>query len=97
MARRRRRFSVEYKQEAIRLVKESGKPIAHVARDLGVPVTSLSGWVKQAEIDAGQGPEGALTSAEKEELRRLRQENRVLRMERDVLKKATAFFAKENR
>ncbi len=79
----------------MKLVKEGGLSAARAAKDLGIYETSLRRWVKQHEIDHGKGPAGALTTAEKEELRRLRRENRTLRMEREVLKKATAFFAKE--
>jgi transposase len=64
---------------------------------LDLTETALRDWVRQAEIDAGRGTTpGALTTEEREELGRLRRENRTLRMERDILKKATAFFAKEN-
>lgn len=69
-----------------------------VARDLDLTETSLRNWVKQADIDAGKGPEGALTTEELKELRRLRRENRILKMERDFAKKAkkaAAFFAKD--
>ena len=93
--RTRRRFSDEQKAEAIRLAKEVGN-VSQVARDLGIGRESLTRWIRQAEIDAGQGPEGALTSEEKDELRRLRRENKRLRMEREILKKAAAFFAKED-
>lgn len=97
MAKRQRRsFTDEYKTEAVRLVREGGMTVAQVARDLDLTESSLRNWVKQAEVDAGRGPAGALTSGELEELRRLRREVRQLRMEREVLKKATAFFAKEN-
>ena len=92
--RKRRKFSPEQKADAVRLVREVGS-VPQVARDLDLTETALRHWVKQAEIDEGRGPEGALTSEEKEELRRLRRENRTLRMERDFLKKATAFFARE--
>ena len=95
MGKKRRSFSKEFKLEAVKLVKEGGLSVARAAKDLGVYETSLRRWVKQSEIDQGKGPAGALTTAEKEELRRLRRENRTLRMEREVLKKATAFFAKE--
>lgn len=94
MARKRRRFTKEQKAEAVRLVREVGS-IKQVARDLDLPDSSVWNWVKQAEIDEGKGPEGALTTDELEELRRLRRENRTLRMERDFLKKAAAFFAKD--
>jgi transposase len=92
--RTRRRFTAEQKADAVRLVREVGG-VAQVARDLDLTETSLRNWVKQAGIDEGKGPEGALTTEEKEEIRRLRRENRTLRMERDFLKKAAVFFAKE--
>ena len=98
MGRRpRRSFTPEFKAEAVRLVRESGKSVGHIAKDLDVIETSLREWVRRADIDAGRGPEGALTTAEREELRQLRKENRVLHMERDILKKAAAFFAKETK
>ena len=98
MAKRKRRaFTVEFKEQAVRIVHESGKPIATVARELDLTETALRSWVRQAEVDAGRGGvPGALTTEEREELGRLRRENRTLRMERDILKKATAFFAKEH-
>jgi len=71
--------------------------VAEVARDLGLPRTSLHHCVKQAEIDSGRGRPGELTTDEREEFRRMKRENRTLRMERDILKKATAFFAKESK
>lgn len=92
--RNRRHFTPEQKADAVRMVREVGS-LAQVARDLDVSENSLRRWCKQAEIDAGSGPEGALTSEEREELRRLRRENRTLQMERDFLKKAAAFFAKD--
>lgn len=92
--RRRRKFTPEQKADAVRLVREVGS-LAQVARDLDLTESSLRNWVKQADIDEGQGPEGALTTEEREELRRLRRENRTLEMEREFLKKAAAFFAKE--
>ena len=76
------------------MVREVGN-LAKVARDLDLTETCLRSWVKQADVDEGHGPEGALTSEEREELRRLRRENRTLQMERDFAKKAAAFFAKE--
>ena len=92
--RKRRRFTDEQKTDAVRLVRQVGS-VPQVASDLDLTETALRHWVKQAEIDKGRGPEGALTTEEKEELRRLRRENRTLKMERDFLKKAAAFFAKE--
>lgn len=94
--RKRRTFTKEQKADAVKLVRTSGESIPTIARDLGLPENSLRRWIKQADIDDGQGPAGALTTEQLEELRRLRKENRVLKMERDFLKKATAFFAKEN-
>lgn len=93
--RKRRKFSPEQKADAVRLVRESGN-LSQVSRDLDLTPSVLHKWVKQAEIDAGRGPKGALTSEERAELQRLRRENRILQMERDFLKKAAAFFAKES-
>ena len=75
---------------------QEGKGPAQVARDLDLTETALRAWVRQAQVDAGKGRPGALTTAEKEELSRLRRENRELRIERAILKKAAAFFAKES-
>lgn len=91
----RRKFSPEFKAEAIRLCSEPGQSIGRVAKNLDLTETALRTWVKQAKIDAGNGPAGALTTAEKAELTALRKENRQLKMEREILKKATAFFARE--
>ena len=95
--KKRRTFTREFKAEAVKLVLEQGKKVSEVARDLGVTENSLRNWVSQALVDAGKGRPGALTTAECEELARLRRENRVLLMEREILKKATAFFAKESK
>ncbi len=96
MGRKRRAFSPEYKAEVVKLVQDAGGSIRQVSRDLGLSESAVRNWVRRSEIDAGNGPEGALTSAEREELSVLRCENRQLRMEREILKKATAFFAKES-
>ena len=93
MPRTRRPYPPEFRAEAVRLVRENGKKITEVARDLGVSTESLRHWIRQHEIDSGKR-EG-LTTAEREELQRLRRENRVLREEREILKKAAAFFAQE--
>ena len=93
--RRRRSFTPEYKAEVVELCRTSGRGIRAVARDLGLTETAVRRWVAQAEVDAGQ--RDGLTTAEREELSRLRRENRVLREERDVLKRATVFFAAETR
>ena len=96
MARRARRtFTDEQKAEAVRLARETGN-LRQVARDLDIGRSSLVAWVRQADVDAGQGPEGALTTEEKAELARLRREVKTLRMERDFLKKAAAFFAADD-
>lgn len=92
--RKRRSFTDEEKADAVRMVREVGN-LAKVARDLDLTETALRHWVKQSEIDAGSGPEGALTTAELEELRRLRRRVRTLEMERDFAKKAAAFFARD--
>ena len=94
--RRRRRFTAEFKAGAVRLVLEEGRSISEVARELDLVPSALGNWVRDAKVEAGQGPVGAVTASEREELARLRRENRHLRMERDILKKAAAFFAKES-
>ncbi len=91
----RRSFTDEFKADAVRLVLEEGKSIAEVARDLGLTHSALSLWVRQARADRSGGKTG-ITSEERAELARLKKENRELKMERDILKKAAAFFAKEN-
>lgn len=91
------RYTAEFKADAVALVRTSGKSIPVIASDLGINTQSLRNWVHQAAIDAGNGRGGELTSAEREELRRLRRENHVLQQEREILKKAAAFFAKETR
>jgi transposase len=93
--RRRRSFTREYKAEVVELCRTSGRSVGAVARDLGLTETAVRRWVAQAEIDAGR--RDGLTTAEREELTRLRKENRVLREERDILKRATVFFAAETR
>ncbi len=94
--RARRSFTEEFKAGAVRLVLEEGKTVAQVARDLDLTQSALGGWVKQARADRSHGKTG-LTTAEREELATLRRENRQLRMEREILKKAAAFFAKESK
>jgi transposase len=94
--RSRRRFTDEFKQQAVRLVLDEDKSVAEVARELDLVPSALGQWVKQAQADRSKGRTG-LTTAEREELTRLRRENRILQEERDILKKATAFFAKQSR
>ena len=91
----KRKYTKEQKEDAVRLVRVSGQSIARTAKDLGIPENTLWNWVRQAKIDAGEGPEDAYTTEEKAELRRLRKELRQVTMERDFLKKAAAYFAKE--
>ena|SRR5258708_396637 len=94
--RARRAFTPEFKTEAVRLCKVGDRTVKQVALDLDLTETALRDWVKRADIDAGKGPPGALTSDERAELTQLRRENKRLQMEREILKKAAAFFAKEN-
>ena len=92
-ARTRRSFTPEFKAHTVELVRTSGKSVGEVCRDLDLTETAVRRWIAQVDIDAGR--RDGLTTAEREELSRLRRENRVLREERDILKKAAAFFAKE--
>ena len=87
-------YPPEFKAEAVRLVRSSDRSIPQIAKELGVSYNSLRTWVKQAEID--QGEREGLTTQEREELRRLRRENKILRQEREILRKAAAFFARED-
>lgn len=88
--RKRRKFTAEFKAEAVRLYEVGDRTIGQVARDLDLTETALREWVKRAEIDAGQGPPGALTTAERDELTQLRRENKRLLMEREILKNSRA-------
>jgi transposase len=93
--RARRRFTDEFKAGVVRLVLDEGKTAGAVARELELTDSAVRAWVAQAQADRTKGKTG-LTTAEREELARLRKENRELKLERDILKKAAAFFAKEN-
>src|SRR5947208_12816098 len=84
--RRRRSFSPEFKAEAVRVVRESGKSVSTVARELDLTETALRRWVIQADLDAGRSGSGALTTDERAELTQLRRDVKTLRMERDILK-----------
>ena len=97
MARRKRRkFSEEFKAEAVRLVQVGDRTLKKVADDLDLTESALREWVRRAEASAPKSPSEALATSEREELERLRRENKRLQMEREILKKAAAFFAKEN-
>ena len=97
MARRKRRtFTAKFKADAVRLVTTGGKTIAEVRDEFDLTETALREWIARAEADAGRGPPEALTTAERAELIDLRKRLKRAEMERDILKKATAFFAKEN-
>jgi transposase len=92
--RTRRVFSAQQKANAVRLVREVGN-LEKVGRDLDINPHLLRRWVNRAALEPGNVPGGALTGDERAELTRLRRENRTLQMERDFLKKAAAFFAKD--
>ena len=92
--RTRRKFSDEFKRDAVEIVRVSGKPIAEVARELGIYDTTLGNWVNQDQVNWGER-EG-LSSAERLELSELRRENARLGMERELLKRAVAFWVKES-
>jgi len=93
--RPRRAFTPEFKAEVVELCRRGDRSIGQVARDLDLTETAVRAWVRQTDVDAGR--RSGLTTEERAELARLRRENRVLREERDILKRATAFFAKETR
>ncbi len=92
--RARRHFTPEYKRHAVQLARSSDKSIGEVAKELDLTETSLREWVRQAEVDDKKKPDGPLTSEERAEMARLRRELRKVTEERDILKKATAFFAR---
>lgn len=93
----RKRYTKEFKQDAVRLVTEQGYKQTEAARNLGIDRGMLGRWIKEFQTDESDAFRGnGKLTAEQEELRRLREENRRLKMERDILKKATAFFAKES-
>ncbi len=94
--RPRRSFTDEFKANAVRLVLDQGKSVSAAARDLDLTASALQSWVTQARADRSKGKTG-LTTAEREELAKLRKEVRELRMERDILKEAAVLFAKHRR
>ncbi len=89
----RRQFTDEYKADAVRMVLEEGRTVGAVARDLGLTGSALRQWVERRRAELTKGKTG-LTTADREELTRLRKENRQLRMDREILVKAAAFFVK---
>lgn len=93
----RRSFSPEFKAKAVSLCRTGDRSIAQVAQDLDLVESALRRWVGQADVDVGKGPPGALTSDEKAELAQLRRENKRLKEEREILKAAATFFAKESK
>jgi transposase len=94
MAESRRKFDKDFREGAVRLVRETGKPIAHVARDLGINEGTLGNWVNADKRRRGEG-NGTLSEGEREELARLRKENAELAMERDLLKRSVALWVKD--
>ena len=94
MPRPRRFFPPESKAEVVELIRSTGKSVGQVAREPDLTETAVRQWVRQADLDTGRRTDG-LTTAERDELRRLRRENRDLREEREILRKAAVFFATE--
>ena len=94
--RPRRSFTPEFRAEAVRLCRIGDRSVAQVAKDLDLTETALREWVQRADVDAGKGPAGALTSDERAELARLRRENRRRQMGRDIFKREARFFARES-
>lgn len=98
MAKRKRRsFSADFKAEAVRLCNLGDRTISQVAQDLDLTESGLRAWVKAAEASGAQSPVNTLTNSERDELQQLRRDVKRLQMERDILKKAAAFFAKESK
>ena len=94
--RKRRKYTAEFKADAVRLCRSGDKSIPQVARDLDLTDSALRDWVKRAEVDDGTGLPGELTTVERNELGELRRRVKRLEMERAILKNAAAFFAREN-
>ena len=97
VARKRRNFSAEFRAEIVSLVLDGGRSVVAVCRDHDLVESSVYAWVRQAKIDRGNGPDGALTTDEREELRQLRKQNRELTRERDFLQSAAAYFARNEK
>ena len=97
MSAKRRRITEEYKTEAVRLWRESGRSVRQVAQELGLTPSALDRWAKQQKKAEQLGTTRSALKAEREELQRLRRENETLRQERDFLRSAAAYFAKERK
>jgi transposase len=95
--RRRRSFTAEFKAEIVDLCQRGDRSVGQVAKDFDLTETAVREWVRQAGRDAGAAGDGGLTTGERQELSQLRRENRRLREDVEILKRATAFFAKETR
>jgi transposase len=91
--RNRRQFTAEFKHDAVELVRTTGRPIAEIARELGIYDSTLGNWVRQDRIDRGE--QDGLSTDDRARLRELERENTKLRMERDLLKRTVAFWVKE--
>jgi len=94
--RKRREYTPEYRAEVVRLCQVGDRSVGKICKELGLTESAVRTWIRRAETEAGHGPAGSLTESERDELVRLRKENKKLQMERDILKKATAFFANEH-
>ncbi|GAB5544125.1 MAG: transposase [Sandaracinaceae bacterium] len=94
--RKRRKFTPEFRAEVVALCQVGDRTVAQVAKDLDLTESSVREWVRRSEADAGRGRPGELTTVERDELSRLRRENKQLRLEREILRAAATFFAKEN-
>ena len=92
----RRIYSAKFKADTVALVHSGGRTVPQVAGELGLSEGRIYAWLRERQVDTGEGPAGALTTPEREELSHLRREVKVLRMEREILKQAATFFAKEN-
>ena len=88
-------YPAEFREQAVQLALSSDKRTAEIASDLGISYETLRKWIKRHQVDGGNAP--GVTSSERDELRRLRRENRILKEERDILRKAAAYFARETR
>jgi len=97
MAKRKKRtFTPDFKADAVRLCTAGDRTVTQVAKDLDLTESALRAWIARARVETRPQPSQTLTSAEREELQQLRRDNKRLQMEREILKKAAAFFAKEN-